>query len=133
MSPEQQNFIENFYNMFDSGGVHKKIVNVEPLCFQGKIAGTEFLTYSANKLYLCYKLLLTYNNGIAEITSNQYDLLDENNADAINIMSSYIMWIGTQVEYAPVLFRHENIYFSRISTIVGFNGIIINGYRVTLN
>ena len=54
-TPEQRNFIENFYNAFDSGGVHKKIANVEPLYFLGTIAGSEFLTYAATKLYLGFK------------------------------------------------------------------------------
>jgi hypothetical protein len=127
-TPEQMNFIENFYNTFDSGDVHKKIVNVEPLFFQGAIAGTEFLTYVNNKLYVC---LFAYFSGDATmvpsvLTVNMYN---EVNTEIGRFNNNVI---SNANQYANATLKMNNFYFSRIIT-TGYLFIIFNGYRITLN
>ena len=53
-TPEQEILLNWFYQTFDYTvtGINRRIANVEPLFFEGAIAGTEFLTYAATKLYI---------------------------------------------------------------------------------
>jgi len=40
---EQELLLEHFYTQFDNrSAANRQIVNVEPRCYQGAIAGTEF-------------------------------------------------------------------------------------------
>jgi hypothetical protein len=132
-TPEQMNFIENFYNMFDSGGIHKKIVNVEPLLYNGAIAATEFLTYSANKLYLGYQNIFSGNQS-AILTTCFIQLYDETNTNSSVLLNCGVVWdtTGAALRYLTNVFEVRNVYFSRM-TIQGYAYLIFNGYRITLN
>jgi hypothetical protein len=58
MTPEQKILVQQFYAKFDIGGgvANRKILNVEPLFYDGLIAGSEFLSYAATKMYLCFQM-----------------------------------------------------------------------------
>jgi hypothetical protein len=132
-TPEQMNFIENFYNMFDSGGAHKKILNVEPLYYLGTIAGSEFLTYAATKLYLALNIGL--EGAIIALNQTALSLNDENNNLSFNIRNLTEAY-ATSTEgifYVANNFDISNLYFSRILNVVNYVNIKFNGYRITLN
>jgi hypothetical protein len=132
MSPEQQNFIENFYNMFDSGGVHKNILNVEPLFYQGAIAATEFLVYSVNKLYLAYILGIDWaNQNVSQINLTIYNEANTLSYTLANNYSVYNVANTNSYQYNNEI-EKKNIYFSRIISNNCPN-MLFNGYRITLN
>jgi hypothetical protein len=133
-TPEQLNFLSQFYGLFDSNvGLHKQILNVEPLFYMGVGAGTEFLVYDATKLYIAYHLEFSMTNPLsfAYIHSRFYN---EVNARSmfLSLETGYYDPVAGFVKYLtnnPVI---KNIYFSRFELEV-FNYIIFNGYRITLN
>lgn len=136
IQPETVNLIRWFYSQFNSrSAANRNIVNVEPLYYKGAIAGTEFLTYTATKLYLCINsqwsgdfstrtaggCIRYYNeaNVIFYIGFN-YNLLWNASTPALNVYHSN--------------FELKNQYFSRIdqSASAFYLYMIFNGYRITL-
>jgi hypothetical protein len=132
--PERQLFLEQFYNIFDRGGVHKKIVNVEPLYYQGFIAATEFLVYSVNKMYLAYKVAAYKDTGSLQTNPPYFLLNDETDNDSL-LEGCYSAFYNTtlpQTEYGILPAIFNNVYFSR-AIVQLYDMINFNGYRITLN
>jgi hypothetical protein len=132
-TPEQSLLLENFFARFDNGGYHQRILNVEPLFFQGTIAGTEFLTYGATKLYLCYSVDLQNATAHGEVEGNVI-FYNEANAVSFNAKNQNAYWevVGAKDEFSLNPIALKNLYFSRIAISI-YDSIIFNGYRITLN
>jgi len=130
-TPEQINFISQFFAKFNtSNGANKKIINVEPLYYVGAYAGTEFLTYAANKLYLVLNMEYAYlfSSGVVGEFIN---FLDETNANF------YVKTNFSGVDSAGAnRFNNDvitNFYFSRTTAAANaMTWIKFNGYRITL-
>ena len=131
-TPERELLIENFYTRFDNGAAaHQRIINVEPIFYQGIIAGSEFLTYAATKLYLCYDVC--FDGVAAPIAGYIYvNIYDEANAQNFNSIMQQVIWTGAATNQSSNNMRLQNLYFSRIviSNIIDIKFI---GYRITLN
>ena len=125
-------FLDQFYTKFDSGnGANKKIINVEPLYYQGVIAGTEFLVYAANKLYIAYSLSIGITNLLPLLS---YAILyDELNVDTYYIgnMAAYFNQVTMQTDIIGNYLELKNNYFSRIG-ILSVSQFRFIGYRITL-
>lgn len=102
-----------------------------PFFYQGVIAGSEFLTYSANKCYV----VRSFRAGVATYVSsylcyfNLFDKLDNlflvlNNANAIYNASIP----SVQVWGVSLLF--ENFWFSRIQSGGGNSHFALSGYKL---
>jgi hypothetical protein len=131
-TPEQVNFLTWFYSQFDnSSAANKKIINVEPLFYQGLIAGTEFLTYAATKLYIMYKGGFFATSIAANIFYTSF--YDETNAFNLALVNDNAWWNVTSVapNFSPMIANIKNIYFSRIN-IQSIDRMYFNGYRITL-
>jgi len=131
--PETINFVRGFYSQFDNrSAANKKIINVEPLSFIGVIAGTEFLTYAANKLYLGFNLCVRYSGGASVNQALMY-LYDETNSISQFLGSNSIVWDATaaNVKFVGNPDPINNLYFSRVA-LVGYVVMTFNGYRITL-
>jgi hypothetical protein len=134
-TPERANFINNFYSRFNiqGGAAHKKILNVEPLFYEGLIAGTEFLVYAITKLYITYQI--KFNGGIQFSDTPCYsNVYDENNAVVFMISNQMNWWQNnTNVNrYNANDAVENNFYFSRLDVSV-LTYMMFNGYRITLN
>jgi hypothetical protein len=134
LTPEQRILVSQFYSKFDigSGVAHKKILNVEPLFYEGLIAGSEFVTYALTKLYLTYQI--KFNGGIQFSDTPCYsNVYDENNA-VVFIISNQIDWWqnNTNVNrYNANDAVENNFYFSRLDVSV-LTYMKFIGYRITL-
>jgi hypothetical protein len=132
-TPEQLLFLDWFYIQFDfrTIGANRHIVNVEPLFFQGAIAGTEFLAYAATKLYICYDVMFVAADGN---TAQFANVITYNEADAANGRFSNDDFEGHEqdAEYFPDDLRIQNLYFSRVAVQV-YDYIKFIGYRITLD
>jgi hypothetical protein len=131
--PEQEIFLTNFYAQFNNGSaVHKLIQSVEPVYYQGLIAGTEFLTYVVTKLYICYSIEFDSAN----VTNAQpfITFFDETNTNSYFLNNSAPYWdaSGTAVKHDDNVVISKNLYFSRITTTL-YTSMVFIGYRVTLN
>ena len=135
MTAEQKILVQQFYAKFDIGGglANKKIVNVEPLYYEGLIAGSEFLTYAATKMYIDLFLGAYITNGSATINSGLL-LYDEANANTIQIDNKSLTYntTSTALNYFNNSFETSNHIFSRISPSAAIVGLTFIGYRITL-
>jgi hypothetical protein len=95
------------------------------------IAGSEFVTYSASKLYICFNLFI-YGSFLALPTFNAVSFYDEANA---NMMTSSdqnaAQNAATTFNYIkPVVMN--NLWFSRLTDDTGnYYGLMFNGIKLT--
>lgn len=125
------NFLTWFYAQFDSSiAAHQTILNVEPLCYIGLIAATEFLTYANNKLYLVLSCEFGVTSGVSAVPPN-IDFYDFADAVFFKKRNHDIAYSVADI-FGNLPFIINNIYFSRITTVT-YTYMNFNGYRVTLN
>jgi hypothetical protein len=131
--PDTANFLDQFYTFFDSGGVHRKILNVEPLYYYGDVTGTEFLVYSVNKLYICYSLNISTDSG-ANTPLPNVQFFNEANTSVglLRNASTFFDGNASAVRYEANNAVINNIYFSRATFSLMYYWVF-NGYRITLN
>jgi hypothetical protein len=134
VTPDQVNFIRWFYRTFgNNSAAHRIILNVEPIFYQGLIAGTEFLTYAATKLYLCFSCQFgdSANHGENE---GSIVLYNELNAAFYYVTNKNAYWetVGAKDEFIHNPIMLYNFYFSRLVQTI-YTSMIFNGYRITLN
>lgn len=138
MTPEQDILLNWFYSTFDrlpAGGGNRHIINVEPLFYQGAIAGHECLTYAATKLYILFSGYFIRSDGYSAIASNQrVNFYNEADALFLYTWNNAPAWNTTTTAHNYVSNPHiiKNIYFSRF-TINDISHMRLIGYRVTLN
>jgi hypothetical protein len=130
LSIEQSILIETFYNRFDNGDAHKKILNVEPLYFFGGIGGTEFLTYVNTKLYICYCLQVN-DVRMESVAAPLLTVKDE--GDNNILLAKWTQELSNMTSYSPsqLPIILNNLYFSRIIAS-NYDTMKFIGYRVTL-
>lgn len=131
-TPEQQIFLTMFYTLFDNKSAsNRSIINVEPLFFQGTIAGSEFLTYAATKLYICYSLICS--NSATNTVSSEVVLYDETNTVVMINTKAVAFWNTTTaaINFVRRDVEIQNTFFSRFA-ITDLIRVKFNGYRITL-
>ena len=134
MTPEQKIMVQQFYSKFDIGGgiANKKIVNVEPLFFDNLIAGSEFETYAATKMYIALSLYINDSFG-ATTTTAQIFFYDFTNTVNMSSFNAAPVWDTTAalMKYIQLLTSYNNIYFARF-TVTLYRYMRFIGYRITL-
>lgn len=123
-SPESEILLSHFYATFD-------IDTIVPLFYQGVIAGSEFLTYAADKLYLC--LSCEFSHNLAE-GANPFRVTFYNEGDAAFFYynQDFLTHDGmTPTTYYGWNYNMQNLYFSRI-TVGVYTHVKFIGYRITL-
>jgi len=131
MSPEQKIFVSGFYSQFDNrSAANRRIINVEPLYYNGVIAGTEFLTYAATKLYLT--LSLVFPGGVGALFGYIQTYNEANAASHVYTNSTLTYNTTTPIlVYINNILKISNIYFSRF-TNANHTYMTFIGYRITL-
>jgi hypothetical protein len=100
---------------------------ITPLNFVGAIAGTEYLTYNAGKLYIVLYLCLCSNAPGGQVLTAAELIRDE--LDNISFYAYNTCVAGANFIYNQVVFK--NIYFSHLSG--GWTThLIFNGYRLNV-
>lgn len=131
-TPEQELLLEHFYTQFDNrSAANRQITNVEPLYYQGVIAGTEFLVYAPTKLYICYSLKCG-DIGAGNVNPMRIVLYDENNNPVLNLNNSVFLLNGGFYNYQPLFITMNNTYFSRLTAVTLYDTMNFIGYRITL-
>lgn len=105
---------------------------VRQFFYCGKIALSEFLTYSANKLYLCSNFKAGHTNGPGQPNSPYVAFYDQSNNIFFYAGNTSNYWDSTAaaVRYCPNLVDMNNFYFSRLTSSV-YTTIIFNGYKIS--
>lgn len=108
------------------------ITAVVPLFYEGTIAGSEFLTYAATKLYLCLECTLGAGGG-GGTTGERVDFY--NAANAVFFLSRLLLpcfHTGTLVMWGIVSdVTIKNFYFSRLLSSGQYLYLLFKGYRLT--
>jgi hypothetical protein len=105
------------------------VQTITPIYYQGVVAGSEFLTYAATKLYIALEMEFGYfAQAASQGIVNFY-----NEVDAIDFIASNSagFWDGAAVAYAGNLLVLKNHYFSRIVTVRYLN-MKFSGYRLDI-
>jgi hypothetical protein len=122
--PEAEKLLRHLLDTFTPSAI-------VPLYFQGATAAAEFLTYAADKLYLCLDSWYSSAGG-ANVAPITVTLHSSTNAVFGYINSQTSMWntTGAAVNYVPITLHYRNYYFSRIQ-IAGITYMKFNGYKIT--
>ena len=125
MNVEQQALLNHLRATFT-------ITGVVPLYYQGAIAGSEFLTYAATKLYLAIELEFVYSAALAVAALSYVRLYNAADAAFYFYQNSVLGWDATAAafKYVPLQIDDHTVYFSRITNQT-FDYIKFNGYRIT--
>jgi hypothetical protein len=136
ITPEQQIFLTWIYSQFDNrSAANRRIINVEPVFFQGALAGNEFTVYAATKVYVCYELMVSNDGNLAlnDPTGYTLYLYDENGILTTYITTYRAIEFDTTLVAArgqSIMTNLYNIYFSRI--VCSQRSMKFIGYRITL-
>ena len=130
---EQKILCDEFFKRFDFGaGSAFDVINVEPLLYEGAIAGSEFLTYDANKLYLCFDIYIGYSAGATAAAARSIRFSDENDVINLCIQNNSIAYesIAASIFYNSNNMNVKNLYFSRFVNQLYYYLKFI-GYRIS--
>lgn len=108
------------------------ITAIDRLYYQGNIAGSEFLTYAATKLYLA--LGLSHSIGTSGVGNPGFTIYNELNVIVYysGIASVYYDTSIPGVRSSTLSAPHDvPLYFSRV-VAVGIAQMKFNGYRLTI-
>jgi len=107
---------------------------VTPICYEGAIAGSEFLTYNAAKLYIALELEFISNLNPGSIPANAPLVTFYDIANAVNHYSKCVDYFYDSAGATAYMFINNlkltNMYFSRF-VVAGYINVKFNGYRLT--
>ena len=137
LNTEQTKLVSDFYRLFNyaapGSGLNRNFANVEPLVFEGAVLGSEFLTYAATKLYLCFDIV--YGSSlIAGVVQKYVEHYNENNVLFGNLKKESIGYdqVAVVTNYIGNNVNVKNFYFGRNAS-VNYNYMKFIGYRITLD
>lgn len=104
-------------------------VTYVPIFFAGNIAGSEFETYNAKKLYFALRLGFDYVGDLAGAGSTQ--LMDETNTTFKLCADITPWWNGVAARYFHNEYNTTSVYFSRLA-FGNYTRMIFSGYRLQL-
>jgi len=128
---EQKVLLNWFYDRFNQPeGSPFHIDTVTELVYEGLIAGSEFLVYNANKLYICFDLNINFNSS-AGATHGLINFFDEGNAANMYGQNNSITYeaVAAAIWYGKNNLNIKNLYFSRF-VIATYNYMKFIGYRI---
>jgi hypothetical protein len=105
---------------------------ITPLVYENVIAGSEFVTYAATKLYVAEEFVAT-RVGVPNVDLGYVTLYDVANAVCFSFDETALAWDTTAAgfKYSALGIIHKNLFFSRIATNL-YVYIKFIGYRLTI-
>ncbi len=101
------------------------------LFYQGAIAGSEFVTYNALKLYVAINVEFGTDAALGTALNNHVALYDDGNVLFFTMRNIALVGDVTDNFTFPNNVVSGNLYFSRI-VVTGYEFMRFDGYRVTL-
>jgi len=103
---------------------------VQPLYYQGTIAGTEFLVYDAAKLYFALEFNASHMGATLSVIGN-VRFYNEADVGIDYYCACMPYWDATALKYIAHYVEAHNLYFSRfVASQLSF--MKFNGYRLTI-
>jgi len=108
------------------------VQTIVPLFYQGVISNSEFLTYSAKKIYVLLDGEFSQTVDLSDDT-NSLKIYNEVNAVSMYIKNgSYAITSADDNLYIPSNYCLKNIYFSRIINDNLYSYFKFIGYKITI-
>jgi hypothetical protein len=125
-TPEQNNLWKKAFSL-------NAFTTVTPLYYVGVIAGSEFETYNAGKLYVALELISWPVNAIPVSPIGGLQIYDQLNAYMTTLVNCTLIWDATAAAYKGTIqgVEYHNFYFSRVTKNLAEN-MKFNGYRLTI-
>lgn len=108
---------------------------VTPLCYIGAIAGSEFETFDANKIYLVSEFeALHTTGGCVSAAAGGIQFYNEVNTSFFRIFQSVAGWdtVAAGFRYGVNNYQAKNFYFSRLAIIGSVSQMRFLGYRINI-
>jgi len=105
---------------------------VRQYSYQGLIAGSELIVYSANKIYLALELCASSTVGFGSIGSLL--LSGAGDANMFYLRNNNSVWNTTAagIQVIPNDIVAKNLWFNRIKTATNYEYVKFIGYKLTL-
>jgi hypothetical protein len=101
------------------------------LFYQGLIAGSEFVTYNALKLYVAINVEFGTDAALGTALNNHVALYDDGNVLFFTLRNIALVGDVTDNFTFPNNVYSQDLYFSRI-VVTGYEFMRFDGYRITL-
>jgi hypothetical protein len=104
-----------------------------PFYYNGVIAGSEFLTYAATKIYFGLSVVFSNSSAAAGAGAGLETFYDKNDVIMSYYVNSYPVWDTTAaaLKYVRASYSLKNIAFSRLAATASTH-IIFNGYKLLI-
>jgi len=131
-TPNWKNATPEQLNLWNIAKTKIGYSSITPLYFMGSIAGSEFNTYDANKIYISLESIFSCTGG-TNANFGEVTLYDEINVSRTIVANNAPFWqvtmAGDYFQINPVALK--NVWFSRISGAL-YDVMIFNGYRLNV-
>lgn len=109
------------------------VQTITPLYYNGLSVGTEYLTYSAKKLYIALDFIAYYASGTPMLAAALVTFHDQNDAISSYGYKSYPVWetVVPEMRVSNHEYKAQNFFFSRIE-LSTYSRIRFNGYKITI-
>lgn len=107
-----------------------RVTALTPVVYQGAIAGSEFLTYAATKMYLALDFDAAYTSGAVGAAAGSVVFYNIANAIDFYYINAMPIWNGAAAQYSNNNVNKKLILFSRVVFNV-YTYIHFVGYRIT--
>jgi len=111
------------------GGAWAGLLTVTPLYYAGSIAGSEFITYSVDKLYIGQRVFFDAGSTAATAGANRVTLYSAADAVFCLLSNNSVAYNSVDLVYKINNIVAESVYFSRLATL-GYNYMYFLGYRL---
>lgn len=103
-----------------------------PVIYQGIIAGSEFLTYDANKLYIALEFVASGDSAGFGAANFGIFLYDSANVFSLAYTKNSVYYNSTTTNalVQPFVIESKNMFFSKIATF-GYTHLKFIGYKLT--
>jgi hypothetical protein len=117
----------NAYRMLTA--VFPAAQTITPVFYGGLIAGSEFLTYNANKMYFCLNIRVGFS-AVPGVGSGFLKFKNENDVYSMVISNNQAIYsLVPALNYNPLPIETKDLYFSRIEVAI-YTYMFFNGYRL---
>jgi len=103
---------------------------ITPLFYQGPIAGSEFETFNAAKVYLCLEFKATGALGAVGASVSNIMTYNMANGAMFSFGNNIVYWDGA-IKHGANFAECKNFWFSRIVR-QQYVDMVFNGYRLTI-
>jgi hypothetical protein len=131
-SIEWKNATPAQHNLWKNASALIAYNDIQPLFYFDNPVGSEFLTRSVDKIYICLEFFACSSQAIPQLNPVTIYFYD-NNGGTQQIINNFDVYYQTGYKYNAQPFYLENFWFGQLEIAFGsFSYIKFNGYRLSI-